>query len=261
MNDDEAEPREVGRGGLIGALAGELWAGLEIANQFPRRIEDAASFRFPLSFIHLPVVTVALIRRWASDRRMSAAMPPDDRELMGCLLSYRGHGYAFICSNDLDIEQRLTAAHETAHFILDYLLPRRQVLAALGESVTPVLDGQRHPTIAERAAALLSHVRLGPHVHLFPRRGLTEEDDIQVAAAEARADVLAMELVAPQFRIDEQIALCRPSNSPAMHLATYFGLPAYAFRRAILASQPRALPRVLQLARAARLPRAEREPS
>jgi hypothetical protein len=62
-----------------------------------------------------------------------------------------------------------------------------------------VLDGKRAPTASERANAVLSHVRIGPHVHLIPRDG-NDESDCEIAAAEDRADRLGLELVAPRTR-------------------------------------------------------------
>jgi hypothetical protein len=150
------------------------------------------------------------------------------------LLAYRGHGFIFVSGSDGPEEQRLTIAHEVAHFLVDYLWPRRQVIQTLGERITDVLDGLRKATPAERAAAILSHVRLGAHLHVLPRSGIDEDQDSVVASAENRADWLALELVAPRKCILSflQNLSAREAVDPQevrIALAAYFGLPAYAF--------------------------------
>ena len=42
---------------------------------------------------------------------------------------------------DIPAEQRLTIAHEVAHFLADYLLPRQQIMRRLGVEMAAVLDG------------------------------------------------------------------------------------------------------------------------
>ncbi|MBI3301110.1 MAG: hypothetical protein HYZ72_03395, partial [Deltaproteobacteria bacterium] len=141
----------------------------------------------------------------------------------------------FVCGPDEPEEQRLTVAHEVAHFLVDYLWPRQQVIQALGEHITDVLDGLRAATPAERAAAILSHVRLGAHVHLLPRPGSDENSDLVVVHAEDRAERLALELVAPRVCIISFLQnlsapeAVNPGDEGRAALAAYFGLPTYVF--------------------------------
>src|SRR5439155_24692013 len=114
---------------------------------------------------------------------------------MGCLVANRGHGIIFVCGADPPDEQRLTIAHETGHFLKHYLIPRERVLEALGEAITPVLDGVREATPEERVLGVLSGVRVGAHVHLVPRQGA---GDSRIAIAEDEADDLGLELLAPR---------------------------------------------------------------
>jgi Zn-dependent peptidase ImmA (M78 family) len=156
---------------------------------------------------------------------------------MGCLVAYRGLGIAFICGTDSTDEQRLTVAHETAHFLKDYFLPRQVVLQELGDEIADVLDGKRPPTPAERSNAILAHVRLGPHIHLLPRHGQDEESDHAVAAVEDRANDLGLELVAPRERIlsiarSMREANCKPETVHT-ELAKHFGLPQHVFERSL----------------------------
>ena len=217
------------------AIAREFWRGTSLDERFPRDIEKAVALKLPLALVKLPRITVPAIRQWLHARRLRAQVPHDQRELMGCLVAYRGFGIIFVCGADPIDEQRLTLTHETAHFLQDYLLPRQGVIEAFGEGIADVLDGARLPTPVERANAVLVHVRLGAHVHLLPRNGKDEDSDPVVATAEYRADGLGLELVAPRNRIASLLRVARRSNCNAdsicSQLASYFCLPEYIFRR------------------------------
>jgi hypothetical protein len=225
-------------------IAREFWQGTGLADRFPRDIEKAVALKLPLALVKMPRVTVPAIRRWLEARYMRAQVPYDRRELMGCLVAYRGFGIAFVCGADPEDEQRLTVAHETSHFLRDYLLPRQQILHAMGEQIADVLDGKRPPTPAERASAVLCHVHLGAHVHLLPRHGQDEDSDPIVGHAEDRADLLGLELVAPQEQISALLRAARGASQSAQAicatLAGHFGLPTNAFTRIVgVTNKPR----------------------
>jgi len=217
------------------AIAREFWTGAGLPDTFPRDIEKAVALTLPFALVKLPSVTVPVIRHWLEARRLRAQIPYDQRDLMGCLVAYRGLGIAFVCGADSDEEQRLTVAHETSHFLRDYLLPRREIIRALGDDISDVLDGKRAPTLQERANAVLSHVRVGAHVHLLPRKGEDEDSDPVIAGAEDRADSLGLELVAPRQRILAVIRATQTASHSAdslcARLCAYFGLPDHALRR------------------------------
>jgi hypothetical protein len=217
------------------ALARDFWADTGGDGTFPREVERIVALKLPLALVGLPQLNVPALRQWLQQRGMAIALPVDRRELCGCLVVHRGRGFIFVCEADPLEERRLTIAHEVAHFLVDYHLPRQYVIQALGEGIVEVLDGLRPPTVEERAAAVLAHVRLGPHVHVLPRPGMDEDTDLAVGYAEDRADRLALELVAPQARVREvldALSARAPLSAEAVRtaLATYFGLPAYAFR-------------------------------
>lgn len=215
-------------------LARELWSGTCLEHVFPRNLEQAILMKLPLPFIKLPVLTVPTVETWLTGKQLALPLPPYRHDLFGCLVAHRGHGFLFVCSADSADEQRLTLAHEVGHFLMDYLWPRQQVIRALGESITEVLDGERKATPAERAAAVLSRMRVGAHVHLLPRPGVDGDADAVVARTEARADRLALELVAPQEQI-RSFLLTLPARETlpfreiGAALAARFGLPVYAF--------------------------------
>ncbi len=216
------------------SLANEFWSGTELQEIFPRNIEQAVAMRLPLALVKLPSVTARTVRSWLKDKHVTACVPEDRRDLLGCLVAYRGFGVVFVCGGDSPEEQRLTAAHEVGHFVVDYQLPRQQVIQALGEGIEDVLDGIRKATPAERASAILSRVHLGPHIHLLPKHGLDEDSDACVGNAEERAHRLGLELVAPRQQI---IKLIQKLKAQGVHntsevsskLALHFGLPVDSF--------------------------------
>lgn len=215
-------------------LAQEFWAGTGLDSTFPRELERALALKLPLALVKLPLLSLAVVRNWLERRRLAVPFPSGQGDLCGCLVAYREHGIIFVCGADEPAEQRLTLAHEVAHFLRDYLWPRRQVVQKLGESMCEVLDGLRPATSAERAAAILSHIRLGAHVHLLPRPRTDEEDDAVVMQIEEHTDALALEIVAPRQQIGaflQERASRTPSSleDTCAALAAYFALPAYAF--------------------------------
>jgi hypothetical protein len=219
-------------------LAREFWDGTGLHEAYPRKIEQAIAFKLPLALVGLSPLSVVSIGNWLQQRDIATRLPDDRRDLCGCLVAFGGRGCIFVCDADSPEEQRLTMAHETAHFLIDYLWPRQLVLRELGEGIAEVLDGLRPATPAERAAAVLSRVRLGPHVHVLPRPGRDEDSDAAVAHAEDRADRLALELVAPQASIGAVIEALSGRQVVAADevrtaLAAHFGLPAYVFHDAI----------------------------
>ena len=228
-------------------LARGFWADTGWHDRFPRQIEQAAPLKLPLVIVKQAQSTVQAARHWLQQRGIVIRVPNDRRDLYGCLVAHRGHGFIFVSDAEGPEEQRLTIAHEVAHFLIDYLLPRQRVLDALGVHMAEVLDGLRRPTLAERAAAILSHVRLGAHVHLLPRPGNEADDDRTVRHVEDRADRLALELVAPQARVRAVLKpllnrhKVNPDDLRAV-LATHFGLPEYAFHEIIQRLVRRPLP-------------------
>ncbi len=215
-------------------IADDFWHETGYSRTFPRPIEQALALKLPVTLVKLPDVTVRSVGAWLRENKHSCSFPTYENNLMGCLYAFRGFGYIFICGADPVEEQRFTVSHDAAHFIADYWIPRLQVLQALGSSISEVLDGERPPSIVERASAILARVRLGAHWHLLPRRGREPEDDPYVARAEDRADALGLELVAPK-RLVIQMVKTESANgvteidAHCHSLAAFFGLPPYIF--------------------------------
>ena len=216
-------------------VAEDFWRDLGRLKTFPRDIEMAVTMKLPVGILKLPRLTGNTIADWLRSRRLMVTIPVERRPLMGCLVAYRGHAIIFLCGADGRDEQRLTIAHETAHLLQDYLLPRQKAIALFGEAIIEVLDGCRPPTPAERVEAVLGSVPLGAHVHLLPRTDADWNDDPIVFESECQADALAVELLAPENCRRALIApLIDKGKSAAVictDLGAHFGLPAWIFRQ------------------------------
>lgn len=181
---------------LIENTAQEFWTLAGEVSNFPCDIKKAIILAVPLELYPVPVLSVSHVLDWTRRVHIPHTIRGRDRRLHGCLLADKGQGTIFFDANDSEAEQRFTLAHELAHFLLDYLLPRRRTLAVLGQSILPVLDGERAPTFEERLHAVLSAAPLGVMSHVMerPDEGLPTNT---VLTIEDRADHLALELLAP----------------------------------------------------------------
>jgi hypothetical protein len=207
----------------LAAAAEQFWAAVGGATEPPRDLADIAPMGYPLAIRSQPELHLSDIYRWLAARNLPHAMPCNDRALCGCLIGFRGRGLIFISSDDPPAERRFTAGHEVAHFLLDYLAPRRHALDALGQEILPVLDGEREPTWDESIHALLAGTSLGVFLDLMPRAANGEIDQGYILRAEQRADRLALELLAPETLV-RQMARGDPERAADLLIAR-FGLP------------------------------------
>jgi hypothetical protein len=232
-------------------IAEDFWARTDLGEMFPRNIEQALALKLPVTVVKMSVVTVLSIRHWLQQHHRCPTFPSYRRDLMGCLYADGGQGFIFVCGADEPAEQRFTIAHDAAHFLADYWLPRLRILNALGSTVAEVLDGRRPPRPKERAAAILERVRLGPHWHLLPRRCVHPDDDERIAPLESRADELGLELVAPRQRV-LQVLRGMPSGHQIETetvcdvLGSIFGLPPYVFEEMVAVERQPRVPSFLE---------------
>jgi hypothetical protein len=182
---------------------------------WPRDIEDVLSFALPITPVPLHGLRVSAIQAWLDRRKMPCFFPCHDRDLRGCLVADRGVGFIFIDASDSEAERRFTLAHEAAHFLLEYHLPRRRAVADLGTEYLNVLDGLREPTLDERVVAWSCSIQSTPHIHLMEPEGGGRMTRPDVWKAENRADDLALELLAPADEVTKR------TNPNQMH-PTYF---------------------------------------
>lgn len=195
---------------LIENTAQQFWALAGGTGVPPYSIKTAITLALPLEVYPVPALRVRHVLAWARRVKIAHHIRGRDRRLHGCLLAGRGKGTVFVDASDADDEQRFTLAHELAHFLLDYQLPRQRALGILGTSIRPVLDGERAPTLEERVHAVMSNVPLGTMSHVLerPESGLPTNVVIDI---ENRADRLALELLAPAQSLH---ALMRQTEAP-----------------------------------------------
>jgi hypothetical protein len=201
-------------------LAALFWMKAGPPPPFPRDLRHAAT-AVPVSVVEMNGVSVASVRRWFERLAIYIPLDEPDRPLHACLVAWRGEVFVFLDSLDDLAERLFSLAHELGHFLRDYLHPRETVAARLGKAALEVLDGHRPATPFERLHAVLRNVRLEPFTHLLRRddsgRPLTpvERD------AEAAADRLAFELLAPADAVGE----VADRGELAKRLVSVFGLP------------------------------------
>lgn len=225
--------------------AEEFWELVGGPEPFPRRLAGPASLALPVTVHELHGLTLEGMNHWlqARDVRLPPTLGGSNRRLRGCLVALRGHALILVDGSDSDDERRFTLAHELAHLLIDYREPRRQAISALGEAILPVLDGERPPTRAERLHAILDYVPLGLHVDMMERTsegGYTTQGTLD---AEERANLLALELLAPaddawtaiSAQVDTEQLYSPLRKQSATLLCERYGLPtahadAYAGR-------------------------------
>ena len=196
--------------GRVRAAADDFWRRAGIQEDFPRRLLKPVLYALPVRVVYLPRLQLARVENWLRRRASNFQFPCADRRVRGCLVALRGEGIIFVDSEDQADEQRVTLAHEAAHFLEDYLKPREAALCRLGEDIRPVLDGDRPPTLHEQFHAILAHVPLASHYNLIERGAQGELTLSEVWQAENRADQLALELLAPADMVQAQVKLDLP---------------------------------------------------
>lgn len=181
-------------------IAEAFWTYAGVSGSFPRNIRDACIWALPVALVTVPGLGTAKAAAHPLAKGLGSGLLKiyGDVGLYGCVLGSRGVGFIFVEENLDRDEFSLTLAHEVAHFIMDYLMPREEALAKLGEAIRPVLDGERPPATAERVDALLSGVPLGVYLNATPAEHLVQ--------FEHRADMLAFELLAPAGDVLRQVS-------------------------------------------------------
>ena len=178
-------------------LADRFWAEVGEAEPFPRQLCRSIARALPLSVVLLPRLWTANVLDWLRQHEIAYPMLESDRPLRACLFARYGGGFVFIDGSDSEDEQRFSVAHELAHFLRHYWQPRRNATCRLGEQVGEVFDGLRPPTREEDLRSLLSNIPIGFHMHLMSRDEDGGVSSAAIAVAEAEADRLAYELLAP----------------------------------------------------------------
>lgn len=221
-------------------LASEFWRRAGGPQAFPRDLEPGVLYGLPLAIVKMPRLRAASVDAWFAARGKPHGAHIDDRPLRGCLFAAGGRGVIFVDAADPADERRFSLAHETAHFLVDYLRPREAVLRRMGEGIADVLDGKRGPTRGERIDGLLAGINLGVHRHLMDRG---DENTRRIARSESRADRLALELLAPRADVRRKLNAARTLGASIPQiLVARFGLPravAAAYAESLGPARPR----------------------
>lgn len=212
-------------------------ARLSTPTEFPRDLEADVTLHLPLAVIRIGQLSVRTVRNWLHERAILHRVASADRPLHGCLVATAGKGFVFVDESDADSEQRFTLAHEVAHFVLEYVIPREYALRRLGPSVLPVLDGERSPSTEERLSSVLDRVPLGVRVHLMGRGPSGAVCSWDVIEAEEKADRLALEFLVPARVVATEVRRAFPIAEQADDLAAVsefvaqrYGLPTHGAR-------------------------------
>lgn len=180
------------------AVASEFWAQSGVGGDPPRDLESAVLWSLPVYVVKVPRLGTEAVRVWLEERGLVDLAPPGARRLRACIVAAKGMGLIFIDGADPEAEQRYSLAHEVAHFLLDYFLPRRRAVELLGAGILDVLNGDRSPSDQERFSAVLRGVKLGVYSRLWDRGPDGLALDIDAVGREDAADALALELLAPR---------------------------------------------------------------
>jgi uncharacterized protein DUF955 len=181
-------------------VASGFWARVGRTEEFPRQLRGPIASTLPVAVISLPRLTLSAAASWLERRGATSFGYGSDRAIRGVLVAQRGHGFIFLDGTMEPDEERLTLAHETAHFLHHYQNPRLSAIGALGPEILPVLDGDRTPTVAEDFSSVLKGVALGCYQNALerPGNGLLGPRALQL---ETQADLIALQLLAPCDRV------------------------------------------------------------
>jgi hypothetical protein len=210
------------------AKAVELLWGEPSGCDFPRDVELALLWRMPLAIIEMEQLSGVNVSEWLAARGVHLPVHVPPGELRGALVAFAGSGVLFLDAADDAAERRLTAAHEGAHFAVDYWIPRMK-LSQRAPQLLEIVDGLREPDPEDHVDALLARIPFGVHTHLFEREEHGGVRDLAVDHSEDRATQVAWELLAPQHAVAARTAHA-DEFSVVRILEAEFGLPRAAAR-------------------------------
>lgn len=213
-------------------IANEFWEAAGGHVSFPSQLETPILWVLPLAIIKIPRLCVFGMEAWLSERGIQCQFRTKNRPLHGSLIAYRGRGCILLNGTDNDLESRYSLAHETAHFLINYLLPRRKASNILGPAILDVFDGLRAPTVEERVQGIFSRIPIGFHVHFMERNNNNVGNSDIIMELEDNADLLALELIAPEEEVRRRVVRVinyehnkKPSDVALPLLQEEFGLP------------------------------------
>jgi hypothetical protein len=220
-------------------IASAFWESAGGEPPFPRDLAPVITRVCDLVIVPQPDLTSNIAMKWLKLRDIDLPLEGNDRRAKGLVVAFRGRGVIFLDA-DLDTnERRVILAHEFAHHLLEYALPRSRVLRRLGPEVLPVLDAERPATTTEEWAGVLAGVNLGVHLHVLSREFEPGEPSA-LPPVERNANELALELLAPRRIVLPQIQAMEV-GSVSSRLVTKYGFPpawASGYSRILLSTSP-----------------------
>ena len=185
----------------IKQIAKSFWEDAVVTPHYPIGItllEQAICLSKNLTVVKLSKLTAAKIADWFYQKQVNIELQNDNgRLLYGYLYAHHGAGFTFLNGFEPPEEQCFTLAHELAHFILDYEVPRQRAVRTHGESILEVLDGLRPPTIQEQLSGILTGISVKPLSHLLDTPASGGFQRLKIWKVEDRADQLGLEILAP----------------------------------------------------------------
>jgi hypothetical protein len=215
-------------------IAAAFWnrAGGRPASDTPVDIVAAAAAALPASVVPIRGLNTAAVQAFLARIGASVWFDSSPRALCGCIVADVGYALIFADADDSDEERRFTVAHEIAHFLVHYLVPREEAIRVLGPGIAAVLDRIRPATYGERFSSALRNVPIAPFGHAMDRAEYRRAT--RIARMEDEADDLGIELIAPWRELQAMDIL-----SPEA-VRTRFGVPPQvATRLAGMVSPPR----------------------
>jgi len=206
-----------------------FWGDDHRPRSFPVNVELEAVTRLPLALFEVKNLSTQTLGEWFNTYGFPLHLHVAPRPLRAALIAYAGAGVIFVDA-ELDAAERLVSvAHESGHFITDYLMLRSDVEAS-APHLLDVLDGLRKADEEDHIAAVLNRLPLGLHTHLLARSDRGEYSSAETERSEERATRVAWELLAPQATIEERVGELDDLFELTSLLRTEFGLPVTAAR-------------------------------
>lgn len=172
--------------------AATFWEPIPERSSFPRDLERYLPLHYQASIKSLPGLTVQRVDEWLSTNGIGSTGPSNSRRLDGCIIAQKGLAILFIDAALSVDERRMIVAHETAHYWIDYEVPRRRMKLRYGDGGLQILDQERPAETVEilMATAVGASIQAFYHYHFKEHKQETE--------VEQRANTLACLLIAPR---------------------------------------------------------------
>lgn len=203
--------------------AAAFWEPIPERNLFPRDLERYLPVHYQASIESLSGLTVQRVHEWLLASCNPYSGSPNNRRLDGCVIAKKGYAILFIDDALPQDERRMIVAHETAHFWIDYELPRRRMKLRYGEGGMQALEQER----AAKTVELLMATATGAPIQAFYHYHFKETK--QETEVEQRANSLACLLIAPRKQVIAQARkkqLAREDESKWLGLLHQtFGVP------------------------------------